>query len=620
MRWIIYNRVSTKEQEKNWVSLDYQLDSCLKFAKTNSIKVDEKDIFQEVYSGAFFDRPKLSEILKLIKTKEYDCIIVLRRDRLARNVWIFNQIKDLFDSHWVKIFYPEEALTGEEMIDDFMWNTLVWFAQYEKAMIFKRTYGGRRKKSEAGKWTTQIPYGYIKNKEWYLELYEPEVKIIKLIVNLYLKENFSIWKIADYLNENNIKTPTMSEKETSNQKSIAERRKNASWFWIFSTVIRILQNVEKYYNGKYRAFTTQYKKVWDKNIIVWQRDESEVINISIPRIFWDSIWEQIKERRVRNRNHSSKKSFRTYLLKGKLFCDCQEDLRNFVWYTGSKNKNSLVNYRCSMCDKRKASENRRCHNNISGRKIDNLVIETLRDFFLDYNKFYVEYGITSPVNESDVNIIDWYRYEIYKLEEKEKRALDLALDGMIPKDKLKEVQEEVKTGIEKYTNLIHQEYELVYSQYKQWLLDGDVREYVKKLYNYALEYFEESSYEELKKVVDIMIDKVIVPKNKKSPIRIILNVMPGDFDLDKYLDENREYSVEKPYYKEKTQLGFYQVEFSPNLNSGDFKPTDWGDFAFIRLLKEKFHQLFINGALSRIRTHGRPRFAAWRSSNWAMRA
>gem|GEM_PF-4895633 len=59
-----------------------------------------------------------------------------------------------------------------------------------------------------------------------------------------------------------------------------------------------------------------------------------------------------------------------------------------------------------MCDKRKASENRRCHNNISGRKIDNLVIETLRDFFLDYNKFYIEYGITSPVNESDVNIID----------------------------------------------------------------------------------------------------------------------------------------------------------------------------------------------------------------------
>gem|GEM_PF-6487388 len=39
-----------------------------------------------MYSGAFFDRPKLSEILKLIKSKEYDCIIVLRRDRLARNV------------------------------------------------------------------------------------------------------------------------------------------------------------------------------------------------------------------------------------------------------------------------------------------------------------------------------------------------------------------------------------------------------------------------------------------------------------------------------------------------------------------------------------------------------
>ena len=44
-----------------------------------------------------------------------------------------------------------------------------------------------------------------------------------------------------------------------------------------------------------------------------------------------------------------------------------------------------------MSDKRKASEDRRCNNNISWLKIDTLVIDTLRDFFLDYNKFRIEY-------------------------------------------------------------------------------------------------------------------------------------------------------------------------------------------------------------------------------------
>lgn len=53
LKWIIYNRVSTDDQSKNGVSLDYQLDSCLKFAKSNWISVSEEHIFQESYSWAF---------------------------------------------------------------------------------------------------------------------------------------------------------------------------------------------------------------------------------------------------------------------------------------------------------------------------------------------------------------------------------------------------------------------------------------------------------------------------------------------------------------------------------------------------------------------------------------
>ena len=248
-----------------------------------------------------------------------------------------------------------------------------------------------------------------------------------------------------------------------------------------------------------------------------------------------------------------------------------------------------------MCDKRKASEDRRCNNNISWLKIDILVIDTLRDFFLDYNKFRIEYWLDSEATIDKTNIIEQYRYEIHKLEEKEKRALDLALDWMITKEKLKEIQDEVKSWIEKFKNMIHNEYELVYNQYKQWLLDWDVEKYTKELHSFALEYFNNSTYEDLKQIVDIMIDKVIVPKDKTKPIRIILNVYPWEFDFDKYLDENREWYVIREYNKEKTLLSDYQVEFSPTLRSEDFKPTDWWDFAFIKLLKEKFKVLFMFG-------------------------
>ncbi len=599
MNWIIYNRVSTEDQSKNWVSLEYQTKSCIKFAKENNIKVDDENIFLESYSWAFFDRPKLAQILNIIKDWKIDCIIALRRDRLARDVYVYNKILNELEKYWVKVFYSEETLTWEEMIDDFMWNTLIWFAQYEKNMIFKRTYAWKRQKSLNWKWTTQVPYWYIKDKDSFLDLYEPEVKIIKLVVSLYLKEKKTIWEIVWYLNDKNILPPSMSEKETATQLWVRKRRKNASMFWGYSAVQTILNNVEKYYTWEYKAFSTKYKKIWDKSIIVWKRDESEIITIKIPKIFDKKIAKQVNEKRRINRNHSDKKSYRTYLLKWKLYCDCQPDLRNFVWYAFSKKW--LIWYRCSMRDKRKTSSDRKCNNSISWLKIDTLVIDTLKDFFLDYNKFLIEYSNNNKVDEEEINKVESLKYKIHKIKEKEKRALDLYLDWMIDKIKLKEIQDENKAKIDSLNNQIRDEYDSIYNEYKQSLLEWDVKESVAKLYKYAIQFFEEASYEDLKQVVDLMIDKVIVPTDKTKPIRIILNVYPWEFDFDKYLEWDRETEVIREYNKEKTQLSTYQVEFTPNLQGDDIKPTDWGDFAFIKFLKKNY-QLLINGGSSGART------------------
>lgn len=47
-----------------------------------------------------------------------------------------------------------------------------------------------------------------------------------------------------------------------------------------------------------------------------------------------------------NKNHSEKEGIRTYLLKGKLFCDCQPDLRNFKWYYNNKKKLEITDVLC----------------------------------------------------------------------------------------------------------------------------------------------------------------------------------------------------------------------------------------------------------------------------------
>lgn len=89
----------------------------------------------------------------------------MRRDRVARDVYIYNQILNTLYKFWLKIFYSEETLSLDSDISDMLGNNLVAFAQFEKSMIFKRTYSWRRQKSQAWKWTTQVPYWYTKNKE-----------------------------------------------------------------------------------------------------------------------------------------------------------------------------------------------------------------------------------------------------------------------------------------------------------------------------------------------------------------------------------------------------------------------------------------------------------------------
>jgi hypothetical protein len=47
---------------------------------------------------------------------------------------------------------------------------------------------------------------------------------------------------------------------------------------------------------------------------------------------------------------------------------------------------------------------------------------------LNYNKFVTEYSSNNKVSDNNINIIDTFKFEIHKLELKEERALDLALD------------------------------------------------------------------------------------------------------------------------------------------------------------------------------------------------
>ena len=76
--------------------MPYQKDSNLRFARENNLYVPEEYIFLEQYSGGFLDRPKLSELFKLASKRLIDFVIFTKRDRVARDQYVFQSILKIF--------------------------------------------------------------------------------------------------------------------------------------------------------------------------------------------------------------------------------------------------------------------------------------------------------------------------------------------------------------------------------------------------------------------------------------------------------------------------------------------------------------------------------------------
>lgn len=153
----IYCRVSTDEQEANGMSLPYQRESCLKFAETNGLPVPEELVFLESYSGGFLDRPQLDKVLNLAKRGEIGFVVFTKRDRVARDQYVFQKImKDLSDAG-VRVYYSEEKLTGDQAMDSFMGSTIIGFASWEREQIKLRTNAGKRQHAKSGK----FPFGHV---------------------------------------------------------------------------------------------------------------------------------------------------------------------------------------------------------------------------------------------------------------------------------------------------------------------------------------------------------------------------------------------------------------------------------------------------------------------------
>lgn len=143
LRFFGYTRCSTDEQAESGNGLEAQKQAIInEIASRPNAKLVW--IGQDAgFSGSKADnRPSLQDILKRLRAKEADGLIVAKLDRLSRSVSDFATITELArKQHWSLLVLDAKVDTTSP-VGEMMVNILATFAQFERRLISQRTKDG----------------------------------------------------------------------------------------------------------------------------------------------------------------------------------------------------------------------------------------------------------------------------------------------------------------------------------------------------------------------------------------------------------------------------------------------------------------------------------------------
>ena len=162
------------------------------------------------------------------------------RDAGVRIISIGDNIDYPNDDDWLKIQF--QFLINEMPVTD----------------TSKKVRNVIRRRQEDGKWICAAPYGYIINIRQEFEVVPTEADVVRTVFRLYNDEGWGYKRIANYLTEQGIPTPRMSEKQRMD--AIGKENKiKAKPEWSIVSVQGILDN--DFYIGTFRARKYTRRKI-----------------------------------------------------------------------------------------------------------------------------------------------------------------------------------------------------------------------------------------------------------------------------------------------------------------------------------------------------------------------
>lgn len=217
---VVYTRVSTGEQAKEGTSLESQRDACRAKALTLGLPIVAE--YEDAgVSGAWLQRPGMMAALADIQTGRADHLICANMSRYSRDTEHQNAILKAITAAGGRIVFCD--ITFDDTPEGkMMFNFMGGYAEYERNVIAKRTYGGRVSRAEQGIQTARLssPFGYhIVNRADVLRgdypadqlgryrVVEDQARIVRELFAKYAAGTHSLTMLARELNAAGVPTP-----------------------------------------------------------------------------------------------------------------------------------------------------------------------------------------------------------------------------------------------------------------------------------------------------------------------------------------------------------------------------------------------------------------------------
>jgi site-specific DNA recombinase len=431
LRCVTYSRVSTKREEQQ-NSLQNQIAFNNDIATQLGGTVVENYIDNGISGGTIDKREDFKRLLKDAKDNKFDVLIAKGVSRLGRNLIESLKSADDIERAGIRLILPEDSYDTKTSDSRLSFNLKAVLAEEESVKLSQRTKIGLQSRAKQGFYKASLPaYGYKLNpatKRLILdEVYAP---IVRKIFDLYLYEDWGMFRIGNYLMEQGMQTPRTVSGGI-----------NAGTRWHQSTVKVILTN--PIYTGKlvqHREETTKFYAETEEGIKKGYKvrqqlppEQQIIIENNHPAIITQEEFDNVQEkRRKKGNNHSNgQESLFAHIAK---CADCQSGMtfRNDRRKNGAYVCGGYVKHTTSYCSSHIIEES----------KLLQAVKEDIKAIIKSNVKLDNLYSVANKKantqqkkHENELKVLE---RELITLDNRFKTLLDLLNEGLIDKKQFKE--------------------------------------------------------------------------------------------------------------------------------------------------------------------------------------